>query len=117
MEPLDRLKMMVAWDIVPTLTEGELAQLLLQNRIPDADGYEPQDAAYTDTYDLNQAAVDGWRLKAGKVSSIFSFSNGVETFNRQQIYDHCIKQVREYQRLVNATLPDIGPPVQRLGWY
>lgn len=52
--------------------------------------------AWVPTWDLNAAAAEGWRWKAAKVANQFQFSADGQSFQRQQVYDHCLTMVQEY---------------------
>lgn len=68
---------------------------------------EVGDDDWVPTYDLNAAAAEGWRLKAGKVVPLYTASAGASRFERAQIYAHCIQQANVY---VNKTAQTIATP-------
>jgi hypothetical protein len=49
-----------------------------------------------DLWDLNSAAAEGWRLKAGKAANRFDFGSDVNSFSRDQVYKHCIEMAKHY---------------------
>lgn len=49
-------------------------------------------------YDLNRAAAQGWRLKAGKVANRYTMKDGVQTLNRSDFIKHCLMMAKEYSR-------------------
>lgn len=53
--------------------------------------------AWGGEWDLQRAAAEGWRWKAGKCSSRFNFSSDVNNFQRSQTFEHCIKMAKEYE--------------------
>ena len=59
----DKLKKMTAWDVEPTITDGELDELLVPCCIKDKEGLPPSDPGWTPTYDMNAAASGGWLIK------------------------------------------------------
>ena len=69
-----RLERMVAASTSPTLSAGEVDDLLRIGARPDVDGRLVDDADWEDTYDLNAAAAEGWRWKAAKVAADPNFS-------------------------------------------
>ena len=93
-----RLSNMVAANTEPVLTMDELDELLAMTALRDADGLAPSDALWTPTYNLNRAAVEGWRWKAGKASDTSSVRTGDLTFEDASIYTHCEKMIAQYQR-------------------
>lgn len=71
------------------------------NRTRVSDGsvtWEDNGTEWNPTWDLDRAAVEGWRRKAGKVAGRFRFATDGQTFDRQQLYAHCISQMHEYRR-------------------
>lgn len=55
-------------------------------------------AAWSPTYDLATAAAEGWRYKAGAVSDRFRFSQEGEGYDRNQIFEHCLRMAEIYER-------------------
>lgn len=53
-------------------------------------------AAWLPTYDLALAAAEGWRYKAGRVSDRFRFSQEGEGYDRNQIFEHCLRMAEIY---------------------
>lgn len=49
------------------------------------------------TYDLNAAAADVWRKKAGHYHAAFSFSTDNHKVDRNQIYQHCVEMAETYE--------------------
>jgi len=82
-----RLKMMTSWDVDPQLTQDEIDILLTDWKVP---FYTP------DTWNLDSAAAAGWLVKAGKCANRFNFSSDVNSFSRDQLYQHCIMQAKKY---------------------
>ena len=66
------------------------------------------DGAWTPTYDLYAAAAEGWRWKAGKVSNAFDFSTDQQSFDRSQMYDHCMKQAAFYDARAGTSVYGAG---------
>lgn len=95
-EALARLTVMTAAESDPVLDSDELEMLLADHRVADATGLGPADAAYTDTWDLRAAAAEGWRWKAAKVASRYTFSSDVHSHQRDQLQKHCLAMVKEY---------------------
>lgn len=47
-------------------------------------------------WDLNAAAAEGWRIKAGLVSNRHSFGTNQGNYNPEQLFDHCMKMADYY---------------------
>lgn len=58
--------------------------------------------AWQATYNLALAAAEGWRYKAGLVSDRFRFADGGDSYDRNQIFDHCLKMAELYEGKVRA---------------
>lgn len=55
-------------------------------------------AEWQPSWNLDYAAYLGWNAKAGKVAPRFDFVTDMQTFNRSQMYAHCIGQADRYRR-------------------
>lgn len=55
-----------------------------------------------DLWDLQAAACAGWQMKLAKVSGNFKFASGDQSFDRQQVFDHCQAMVRLYSPVMIA---------------
>jgi hypothetical protein len=94
-----RLRAMTAADSAPVLSADELEALLAMCRLADSAGLAPAETDWVPTYDLNRAAAEGWRWKAGKLAgSAYDFTADGATFNRSQMVAHCERMVTQYQR-------------------
>lgn len=49
------------------------------------------------TYDINVAAAEGWRWKAGRVTDRVSFGSQGDNYNAEQVYLHCLEMAKYYQ--------------------
>lgn len=79
------------------------------HRIIDGDVvWEDAGGPWQGTYDLNAAAAEGWRWKAGKCAGRFGFTTDGQSFQRQQVHAHCLEQAAVYQRRVNGSAPTGG---------
>lgn len=92
----NRIRTMVAADKAPTLTDGEVDDLVAVAAVPDADGLPTGDGSWTPTYDLRRAAAEGWRWKASKVAHMTSFSADGASINKGDLLDHCERMVKMY---------------------
>lgn len=93
-----RLELMVAWDAVPVLTSEEVDDLMVIARRPDEYGLLPTDEGWTETWNLNRAASEGWRRKAGKVAGAYDFSGDSQSFSRSQMHEMCLEMAAQYRR-------------------
>lgn len=100
----NRLKRMVAWEAEPTLSEGEIDDLLEIFRVPDAAGILPGETGWEPTYRLNAAAAEGWTWKAGKASEMISVDLDDERMSANQIFEHCERMAQRYKRKISGTI-------------
>lgn len=103
-EALERLESMVAYDAEPALTEAQLDDLLLMSKREDTEGRAPTHEEWEPTFDLDAAAAEGWRWKAGKAVPRFGVSIDGDTLHRQHIYLHCLRQAEHYAKKIVGTL-------------
>ncbi len=99
-----RLERMVAAGVEPTLSPTDIDDLLNLARRVDVNGLSPSDVGWIPTFDLDAAAAEGWRTKAGRAVPRFGVSLDGDTLNRQQIYVHCLKQADAYARRILGSL-------------
>ena len=105
-EALTKLKLMVLNTEDPALSDAQVADCLTYARRPDEDDYDYADAEWTPTWDLDAAAAEGWRRKAGIAAARFNFAEDSQRFDRAQIYAHCIQQASEYARRAMGSIPN-----------
>ena len=103
-----RLKAMLAWDQPPALTQTEIDQLLEMSKLRDPYDLPPDDANWTPTWDLNIGAAEGWRWKAAKVAGNYGFSTDGQSFNREQVHDHCLRMSESFKRRITGTIHVLG---------
>jgi hypothetical protein len=77
-------------------------------RVVDADGFTPDDAEYTDTYDLEVAAAECWRTKAGMVAEGYDFSAEGAMLTRSQMHRHYLEQATLHGARAGNMSPVIG---------
>lgn len=107
-EALDALSLMVLSEEEPELSLQQLNELVARARRPDASGRTYEDANWEPTWDLDFAAAEGWRRKAGMAAARFNFSEDGQTFQRAQVYAHCISQAEMYARKGMGAIPAGG---------
>lgn len=101
-----QLRFMILPGEDPTLTDPEVDSILQAARRPDADDLDYSDADWTPTWDLNAAAAEGWRRKAGYAASRFNFAEDSQRFDRAQIYAHCLAQAKQYADRSMGSIPN-----------
>lgn len=104
-EALDKLALMVLADEDPALDASQMADCLIYARRPDVEDLDATDAAWTPTWDLDAAAAEAWRRKAGLAAARFNFAEDGQRFDRAQIYAHCLKQAEQYARRSMGSIP------------
>ena len=94
MEPIDKLKLLTAWEVEPALTEDELGDTLAAFAIEDANGLAPINEEWTPTYDLNAAAAQAWLIKSARAATtVDEPTAGVVT---SKVFDNCRAMARMY---------------------
>jgi hypothetical protein len=79
---------MVAATIEPTLDDEAIGALLDFGKRTAPDG--------TETYDLNAAAAEGWRWKAGMVSNLTQSTADGSSYHDEQLIAHCERMIAQY---------------------
>lgn len=70
-------------------------------------------APWVPTFDLDVAAAEGWRWKAGKATARFNFAEDGQRFDRAQVYQHCVRMTEFFaQRMAMTSLPLISDTVR-----
>jgi hypothetical protein len=95
-QAFERLRSMVAASSEPTLDDGEIADLLTAARRVDKWELRPDDTGWEPTYDLNAAAAEGWRRKAGKVAASFDFAVDGDSYSESQTRAACLEMAATY---------------------
>lgn len=103
-----RLEAMVAKTSEPTLSDEEVDELVTLARRPDQYGTDVNVTGWVETWDLNAAAAEGWRRKAGKVAGEFDFSIGAGSYSRSQAYAMCLDQAKTYAKKIIGSA-SMGP--------
>ena len=94
MDPLDKLKLMTAWDEEPALAEEELEDTLAAASLEDTNGLSPLHEEWTPTYDLNAAAAAAWLIKAARAAG--SVDEPTEGQVTSKVFDNCRAMARIY---------------------
>lgn len=91
----------------PTLTDGQVAELLSLAVTTDADDIAPTEDDWVPTYSVRgvwSAIAEGWMMKAGIAAGRFSFTTDGQTFHRQQVVAHCHRMAEIYKRKLGQSV-------------
>jgi hypothetical protein len=102
--PKDKLKRMTAWNVVPTLSDGDLDALLAAVALEDAAGLPPTDVGWSPTYDLNAAAAAAWLVKAGRASPLTEVDPPGSGIYTSKVFDNCRAMARIFAGKLRATV-------------
>jgi hypothetical protein len=101
----------------PILSPETLGRVLDQWRTPDAEGRPATDAAWVGSYDLNAAAAEGWRIKAGMVAGDFNFSADGASYSKADVLAHCLEMETKYASRSHGVLATLaGRPPLPVEW-
>jgi hypothetical protein len=92
----------------PALDAAVLSAILDDYRVADADGLRPTDTGWTETWDLNLAAAEAWRRKAGLVAGDFSFSADDARYDKGAVLANMEKMVALWLAKSNGVLVVAG---------
>lgn len=100
---LARLTYMVAATSRPVLDNAALNLLLDGARTQDGFGLWPADVGWTEGYDLNVAALEGWRWKAGQVAGDFTFSADDASYDKGAVLVNIERMIATYAAKCSGT--------------
>jgi hypothetical protein len=98
------LSNMVAETTDPILTPTDIELLLKLNRIVDENALAPTDADWEPTYDLDRAALMGWKWKMGRVSDLSTARTGDLTLEDANIVKNIEMMINQYRRSVHGSV-------------
>ena len=99
-----RLRLMVAATSRPTLTDDDLDVVLDSARIRDSAGLWPTETGWDESWDLNAAAAEGWRIKAGQVAGDYTFTADDASYSRGDVLASMERMVSMYAaKVVGST--------------
>ena len=104
-EATTRLERMTASSAEPLLTSAEIQDILVEAQRADRYGVRPSDAEWSNTYDLNWAAAEGWELKASKAASTNQFISDARGTASDYTFLNCKRQAEEYRSRITASIP------------
>lgn len=95
----------------PVLSDEEVERVLAKWRVGDRFGLTPVDTGYTPTWDLNGAAAEAWRIKAGKAASDASFSADGASYARKEVIENCRQMARDYEARIVRGVSNVERPL------
>ncbi len=95
MEPIEKLKCMIACELDPAVSDGEVDSLLADAAMPDGEGRLPADPEWEPCYDLNAAAAAGWMIKAARAAALTEV-NPTSGFISSMVFENCRAMARLY---------------------
>lgn len=114
---LEELKDRVAATSRPVLTDAQVNRILDNWRTPDADGRPASDASWDPSFDLNGAAAEGWRKKAGMVAGDFNFSADGSSYSKADVLAHCLEMETKYASRSHGVMASLaGRPALPASW-
>ena len=103
MTGLEKLKIMVAWETEPAVSESDLEAVLAAHAIPDAGGNLPDSEEWTPTYDENAAAAQVWVIKAARASALTEIDPPGSGIVTSKVFDNCMKMSHLFRSKRAAT--------------
>ena len=97
MTGLEKLKMMVAWETEPAVSETDLEAVLEAHAIPDASGTLPDAEEWVPTYDQNSAAAEVWVIKAARAAALTEVDPPGSGIVTSKVFDNCMKMAGLYR--------------------
>lgn len=91
-----KLRRMVAESTSVTYSDDDIEDIIETYPVLDSEGLDPDDDAWTATYDLNAAAAQIWEEKAAALIGLYDFNADGGSFNRSQMYEQAMKMARHY---------------------
>lgn len=92
----------------PVLDPAVVSALLDANPQEDRTGRGPTDTLWEGTWDLNAAAAEGWRMKAGKVAGDFNFSADGASYSKADVLAHCLEMESRYASMSHGVMNTLG---------
>ena len=103
--PKEKLKKLTAWETSPTLSDGEIDELLDAAGVMDAAGAAPGSEGWLATYDLNAAAAAGWLLKAARASALTEAGAEGSGIVTSKVFDNCRAMARIFAGKGGTAVP------------
>lgn len=92
------IERLTAHTVQPLLSTDDIDALVELAKCTDADGYIPSDSAWTATWDIARAVLEGWRVKLGKASAMHNFNDGGVSMTRQQVFTNIEGMIKLWER-------------------
>lgn len=103
MEPIEKLKLLTAWDAEPVLTTDELNETLAAYATGDAYGFAPISEEWTPTYNLNAAAAHVWLIKAARAAATVEVEAGSGIVT-SKVFENCRSMAKTFAAKGTATV-------------
>ncbi len=103
MEPIEKLKLLTAWDSEPVLSADELGETLAAYAAPDSGGLAPVSVDWTPTYNLNAAAAHVWLIKAARAAATVEVDPGSGVVT-SKVFENCRAMARIFAAKSTATV-------------
>lgn len=88
------------WNDDPALTADDITRIVDGARRVDSEGRSVTDDAWTETYDVDAALMEAWRLKAGVAAGRFDVNVDDANLHRSQVVKHCLTMAATHARRV-----------------
>jgi len=112
-----RLTYMVAASSRPVLDTTALGLLIDGAQGQDPAGLWPTDPGYVLTWDLNVAALEGWRWKAAQVAGDFTFSADDATYDKGAVLANIERMIATYAAKCHGSATVVGRQESRMYDY
>jgi hypothetical protein len=106
---------MVQSDSDPVLQPSDLQALVKLAQRVDAFGLPSSDPSWTPTYDLNAAAAEGWRWKAGSAAGQYDWTSTLQAFKPSQVVAMCQAQAKLYAARTGTSVSMPGSTAETAG--
>lgn len=103
MEPIEKLKLLTAWNLEPVLSADELNESLWAYATADANGFAPISEAWTPTYNLNAAAAHVWLIKAARAAATVEVEAGSGIVT-SKVFENCRSMAKTFAAKGTATI-------------
>ena len=103
MTNLEKLKIRVAWESEPAVSEEDLTAVLEAHAVPDAAGNLPDSDEWIPTYDQTSAAAEVWVIKAARAAALTEVDPPGSGIVTSKVFDNCMKMSYLYRSKRAAT--------------
>lgn len=86
----------------PALTQDEVEAIVGRHAMADGNHYEPGHTSWVETYDVNAATAEVFRIKAGRVAGDFNFSADDASFSKGDVLAHLLEMETKYAQMAGS---------------